>query len=71
MRAKKIYTEEDLQNRLREEMDKFYIRQCEEDERQRLRRMIDRLEERVYQLEQLNGEIVVRRDCECRRPVNY
>ena len=53
--ARKIYTQEQFEKILNEEINKFYERQEEHERQARLYRRIDALEERVYKLEH-NGE---------------
>lgn len=60
--ARKIYTQEQFENKLREEMEKAYQRRYEEERIDNLYRRMRELEERIYKLE---GHPQEAKPCEC------
>lgn len=69
--ARKIYTQEQFEKRLSEEINKFYERQEERERNERLYRRMEALEERLYRLEH-KGESEQRvGECVCANPIRY
>ena len=54
MKKRKIYTEEDVERRVREELDRYFEKRQREEEIERLHKRIYELEQRVGKLENPN-----------------